>query len=435
MIYALNGGSWWKIGPLDASTLDWQRLTSGPTAQAGSRSDVGTPPTAPTSSPTGVSGDSQRLGALTPWGAPATVKAMTAPIVHVKDFGAKGDGVTDDTAAINSAIRSMTNGGTLVFEPGKTYLKRRNIIVDRAGVKLWGYGAKILANATDAEIAASSTPEGKGTAQFSIRLIAANTAVYGLDIISNLRKRLVGHPNNMLFTVEGIGQEVIDNQTTYGGASVFVYGAKNFKIIHNRAFRTTADSIHIAGYGTSAGEVARNFVREAGDDMIAVVNYGWQGKLEPDISDITICDNDVAWSYWGRGITVSGGRNIKICRNSIDAITTSAGILIAAEAKSYSTRNVRNVVVEQNKVSRVQTETPTYNPLGTVKRTGQGAIHIEAHPGRQISGVIVRNNSITKTISDGISVRGDVCEPLRFKGTKSRRLLRSCARTPGLGRM
>ena len=33
MIYALNGGSWWKIGPLDASTLDWQRLTSGPTAR------------------------------------------------------------------------------------------------------------------------------------------------------------------------------------------------------------------------------------------------------------------------------------------------------------------------------------------------------------------------------------------------------------------
>ena len=74
-----------------------------------------------------VSTDSQRLGAVTPWGTPATVKAMTPPIVHVKDFGAKGDGVTDDTDAINRAISSMTNGGTLVFEPGKTY--RKNAIV------------------------------------------------------------------------------------------------------------------------------------------------------------------------------------------------------------------------------------------------------------------------------------------------------------------
>ena len=126
----------------------WRRLTSGPTAQAGSQSDVGTSPTAPTTpstggagqtaSPTGVSGDGQRLDALTPWGKPATVKAMTPPIVHVKDFGAVGNGVTDDTAAINRAIRSMTTGGTLVFEPGKTVPQRKNVVVNRPGVKLWG---------------------------------------------------------------------------------------------------------------------------------------------------------------------------------------------------------------------------------------------------------------------------------------------------------
>jgi len=48
----------------------------------------------------------------------------TQRFVNVLDQGAKGDGVTDDTAAINSAINSLTsapNGGT-VFFPRGTYL-------------------------------------------------------------------------------------------------------------------------------------------------------------------------------------------------------------------------------------------------------------------------------------------------------------------------
>lgn len=44
-------------------------------------------------------------------------------VISVKDFGAVGDGLTDDTAAIQNAVArvSVLGGGTLVFEPGKTY--------------------------------------------------------------------------------------------------------------------------------------------------------------------------------------------------------------------------------------------------------------------------------------------------------------------------
>lgn len=41
--------------------------------------------------------------------------------VNVLSFGAKGDGVTDDTVAFNNAISFMTSGGTLVIPPG-TYM-------------------------------------------------------------------------------------------------------------------------------------------------------------------------------------------------------------------------------------------------------------------------------------------------------------------------
>lgn len=38
--------------------------------------------------------------------------------VNVQDFGAKGDGKTDDADAVNRALASMTHGGTLYFPRG-----------------------------------------------------------------------------------------------------------------------------------------------------------------------------------------------------------------------------------------------------------------------------------------------------------------------------
>jgi len=51
-----------------------------------------------------------------------------ADVVNVKDFGAVGDGVTDDTAAIQAAANSVAAGG-LVFVPNGTYKLSTNVDV------------------------------------------------------------------------------------------------------------------------------------------------------------------------------------------------------------------------------------------------------------------------------------------------------------------
>jgi hypothetical protein len=45
-----------------------------------------------------------------------------AGVLNVLDFGAKGDGVTDDTAAIQAALNAFPNGKRIIYLPNGTYL-------------------------------------------------------------------------------------------------------------------------------------------------------------------------------------------------------------------------------------------------------------------------------------------------------------------------
>lgn len=77
-----------------------------------------------------------RQQALTLAAEPATTVALAE--VNVRDFGAVGDGVTDDTTAIQLAIDSIENGGTVKIPRG-TYMVR--------GLKLKRFGTTLSGEA------------------------------------------------------------------------------------------------------------------------------------------------------------------------------------------------------------------------------------------------------------------------------------------------
>jgi hypothetical protein len=63
-------------------------------------------------------------------------------VVNVKDFGAKGDGVTDDTAAIQAAFNVIgNNGGGVVLFPPATYHLTTAIMYDGGNLTIIGNGA------------------------------------------------------------------------------------------------------------------------------------------------------------------------------------------------------------------------------------------------------------------------------------------------------
>jgi hypothetical protein len=81
------------------------------------------------------------LSTFTQSGAGAVARSWTSKvgeIVSVKDFGAVGDGLTDDTAAMATALAATPSGGTLWF-PAGTYLGY--LIVRKNNVTIKGSGS------------------------------------------------------------------------------------------------------------------------------------------------------------------------------------------------------------------------------------------------------------------------------------------------------
>src|SRR5690606_11188396 len=57
-----------------------------------------------------------------------------------EDYGAKGDGTTDDTTAIQACLDA---GGNVVFAMGKSYKVTGTVEITQNGTTILGYGAAI----------------------------------------------------------------------------------------------------------------------------------------------------------------------------------------------------------------------------------------------------------------------------------------------------
>lgn len=75
-----------------------------------------------------------------------TVQAKLRDAVNVKDFGAAGDGSTNDSTAVQAAQDSLSENSVLVFPPGH-YVLEDQITISTDGVTWLGYGAKLTIGA------------------------------------------------------------------------------------------------------------------------------------------------------------------------------------------------------------------------------------------------------------------------------------------------
>lgn len=155
--------------------------------------------------------------------------------LSVKNYGATGDGTTDDTAAIQAAIDSMTGGGVVFMPPGVYKVSDR--IHMREGVRLIGAGSaltKIDRPHTDASM------QGIGISNVN------NVVIKGIELDGNFD--LVGGTSN---------------------SGIFIYSAEDVLLedVHSHDWGQYPISIT----HDSARVVCRNCVAEhGGDDAFSI---------------------------------------------------------------------------------------------------------------------------------------------------------------------
>lgn len=103
--------------------------------------------------------------------------------VTPEDFGAKGDGVTDDSEAINNAIQSLENGGTIYFQP-KTYAVGNSILINKRAITLLGSFSTLHSTGTILKALNTTTDPLIFVNSPTIKIIGGslkNIALYGSD--------------------------------------------------------------------------------------------------------------------------------------------------------------------------------------------------------------------------------------------------------------
>ncbi len=159
---------------------------------------------------------------VAPIGAKAQTKleAPPEPIFNVKDFGAMGDGVTDDYPALRAAYEAVNaeGGGTLLYPPG-TYLIDQYRTRDNGvalsltgcdGLLVEGYGAKIEVKGSFHRPADLSPTESGYNSVIVLQFInCKNFAVRGFELNGNVQDMTRDEA-----IIEGPSHGIVTNQCT-----------------------------------------------------------------------------------------------------------------------------------------------------------------------------------------------------------------------------
>lgn len=303
----------------------------------------------------------------------------------VFDFGAVGDGVTDDTVAIQTALDSLPAGGTLIVPQGHTFAHSDVLTLWASRVTVKGGGTLFATN--------------EERSAFLIR--GSDVTVENLTFKMGVTtKRWTEYPQ-MKLRVRAVNT-TIRNVVVDGSAcaGIHIDGSSYFLIENVVVKDTRADAIHIT-YGSHHGRVIQSRSLRAGDDGVAIVSY--EGDGGSICHDIEVIGARQVGQLWGRGFTVVGGQNITF-RDIESHFSAGAAIYIACEP-SYSTLGVENVLIDGAILSnsnRQADTTPSWRPSPEKERIVHGAVVI--FNGRSaeyaVRNVTIRNVTITDTTPD-----------------------------------
>ena len=242
--------------------LDPTTPSPGETATTSASTDTSTNanPTASTDTSTNANptANSESAVASDTMGAPKTAVTQPANSVNLKDLGVKGDGQTDDQAAIQAALDKATPGTVLWLPPG-TY-NHSGVLRIPGGVTLTGAGDSTVLKATDPNHAA-------------VMLWGSKGAISNFKVISDSNQRIPNAEASAIWLKTADGATVSNITSVGSGANnVTIDRSNNCVVDHVLGVGSNADGIAINN-GSVNNTVQNSIVRESGDDSFSDDSY------------------------------------------------------------------------------------------------------------------------------------------------------------------
>ena len=254
-----------------------------------------------------------------------TDAASATQIVNVLDYGATGNGTTDDTAAIQAAITAAT--GTILFPPG-TYRVSSLNLTGRTNLRLLGVGLPtLLANAQSAPSIPVLDLTGAST------LTVENLTIQGAGATLPSVAMLVAADNTGTCT-----RHHFRNMGSVGSwtiAAVAIFGCTNNSFLHV-AFQSSANGIPAllvtgipAAYGLSSPYRTITAGSFTSDNTFYSAEF--HGLFAGTTAPTVILDTMTGAGFYGGVLSSSGGPRIVEFRNIVREIRVE-GTFIESES-------------------------------------------------------------------------------------------------------
>lgn len=262
--------------------------------------------------------------------APRVSSNPTVPsetVVDVRAFGAKGDGKSDDSVAIQAAVRAMHSGNTLYF-PAGSYRFAQQRPPGSAAVAISGISDVSIEFSPRAELVMDNLDSrtGEGTSHgILVRGPASNVNLHNITIRWSRPAprsfgdgiRVVGYPTGSDKPFGWIGPPAPVSRVRLSGgdirlspqAGAILIGVSDIAVTGLRVHGTSADGLH---FNACQKATIHDYAAvDTGDDGLALVTYYSETPSFDDAAQTFAFPELTEWSnadFTISGISVSGGR-------------------------------------------------------------------------------------------------------------------------------
>lgn len=278
------------------------------------------PPSAPAPRFTGP-GNAQTI--------PAQPVSQPPGSINAEDFGAKGDGKTDNTHALNTVFAEAKRTGKTVYIPEGIYAHGNTLTAD--GIRIIGAGPGTVLRATH-------------PAQAAIRLTGDNGAIFHLktEVVAPTRSSM---PDAAGILVQNATGATVGNVIVQGASSngIRLDGAIHCSIANSLVTGTNAGGIALMN-GSCNNKVQKCVVDQAGDDAFSDISC--IGDAEQDSGNVfesCLAQNNLH----GRGFALMGSADATIdgcCSVNTPSHGVAAGSAPGSGTMRGSGHTIRNSI-------------------------------------------------------------------------------------------